>query len=155
MTNLERQLNKLHLQLPNAPLPVGNYKATLKTGNFLYISGQLPIINGVIKHQGILGQDLSVEMGQRAAEVCALNILSQLNKYLDNYCLVQLIKVEGYINTSPLFEQHAQVLNGASDLFEKVLAEKSGHIRTVVGCSSLPFNVPVEISAIAELSAKY
>lgn len=153
MSNLAHQLNKLNLQLPSAPRPVGNYKATLKTGNILYISGQLPIINGDVIYQGTLGKDLSVAEGEKAAEICALNILSQLNIYLKNDTLVQLIKVEGYINAIHAFEHHAKVLDGASDLFKTVLGEKSGHIRTVIGCTSLPLNVPVEISVIAELES--
>lgn len=85
------------------------------------------------------------------AELCALNALSQIEKNTINQPLKQIVKVEGYINAFESFEQHAQVLNGASDLLACVLGESAGHIRTVVGCTSLPLGVPVEISIIAEL----
>ena len=153
-SELEHALNKLGLTLPTAPEPIGNYKACTKAGNLLYISGQLPIFNGEVKYKGALGKDLTVAQGQEAAQLCALNILSQLKKYLDAHRIKQLIKVEGFINATSKFEEHAQVLNGASDLFAHVLAERAGHIRTVVGCSSLPMNVPLEISVIVELEEK-
>jgi enamine deaminase RidA (YjgF/YER057c/UK114 family) len=153
MINITNRLRKLNLELPNAPEPVGNYQATLLSGSLLYISGQLPIIDGKVIYKGQLGKTLTVEEGIKAAELCALNILSQIQQSTINQPLKQVVKVEGYINASESFEQHAQVLNGASDLFAKVLGESAGHIRTVVGCTSLPLGVPVEISIIAELES--
>lgn len=153
MINITNRLRKLNFDLLNAPEPVGNYKATLLSGNLLYISGQLPIIDGKVMYKGQLGKTLTVEEGIKAAELCALNALSQLEKSAVNKSLKQIVKVEGYINASKSFEEHAQVLNGASDLFANVLGESAGHIRTVVGCTSLPLGVPVEISIIAELES--
>lgn len=151
MTDIKNLVSEHGLELPQAPVPVGRYKATVIAGNLLYISGQLPIKNGKIIYRGRLGKELSMEQGKEAAQLCALNILSQIEVQLAHRKLKQIIKVEGYINAIDSFEEHAEVLNGASDLFAKILGDKSGHIRTVVGCTSLPKGVAVEISAIAEM----
>jgi enamine deaminase RidA (YjgF/YER057c/UK114 family) len=150
MNNIKKRLQELGFELPKAPEPVGNYKATLITGNLLYVSGQLPIINGKIIYQGQIAAGLSLDEGIKAAQLCALNILSQIDKSVGFDAVKNIIKVEGYISAATGFEDHANVLNGASDLFAKVLDDKAGHIRTVVGCTSLPLNAPVEISVIVD-----
>tara|TARA_R110001583_G_C5558229_1_gene400954 strand:- start:286 stop:741 length:456 start_codon:yes stop_codon:yes gene_type:complete len=139
------------LVLPQAPMPVGNYVATLNAGNLLFISGQLPIINGELVYTGQLGKELTTQLGKMAAELCALNLLSQIENSLGTRKLKSVVKIEGYINARESFTDHAEVLNGASDLISTILTDKSGHIRTVVGCTSLPMNAAVEISAIVEL----
>ena len=138
------------LSLPEAPKPVGNYKATLISGSLLHVSGQLPFRDGELVHQGQLG-DLTTAQGQDAAELCALNLLSQIESALEGRELKTIVRVDGYINASQSFTEHAAVLNGASDLLAKVLGQKAGHIRTVIGCSSLPGNAAVEVSAVAEI----
>lgn len=150
MDNVITTLHQLGFELPNPPKPVGNYDATVQSGNMLFISGQLPIVNGIVMYQGRLGAELSIDDGEKAAAMCALNILSQIHHHVGFDNLTKIIKVEGYISAITGFEQHANVLNGASDLLANVLGSKAGHIRTVVGCTSLPLNVPVEISVIAE-----
>ncbi|MGB0834418.1 MAG: RidA family protein [Psychrobium sp.] len=150
MSNEIAKLATLNLKLPAPPQPVGNYNAVEQVGDLLFISGQLPIIDGKVMYQGQLGAALSVDEGVDAASLCALNILSQIEHHLGLDRLVKIVKVEGYISAITGFEQHANVLNGASDLLAGVLGEKAGHIRTVVGCTSLPLNVPVEISVIAQ-----
>ena len=144
-------LSHYEMKLPPPPMPVGNYTAAVEAGKLLYISGQLPIDSGALAYAGKLGKDLTIEQGQKASELCALNLLSQLSCYLRDRKIKQVIKVEGYINSSDSFTEHAKVLDGASDLLSKLLRSKAGHIRTVVGCSSLPLNAAVEISLIAEL----
>lgn len=150
MISVIQRLQRLGFELPNAPAPVGNYQAYLLSSKQLFISGQLPIVNGVPRYQGRLGQELSLHEGYQAAQLSALNILSQVNQAIGFDSLKTIIKVEGFINATDDFNQHAKVLDGASDLFSKVLQHKAGHIRSVIGCSSLPLNVAVEISVIAE-----
>jgi len=134
-----------------APTPVGAYEAIIKTGKIFYISGQLPIKNGKLLYKGKLGKDLSIEEGYAAAELCALNLLSQLGSNLQQYKVKQIIKIEGAINCCESFTLHADILNGASNLLSKILLDKSGHTRTVIGCNSLPLNAAIEISAIIEV----
>lgn len=151
MTVLKQALADYGLSLPQAPTPVGAYRATIKSGKYFYISGQLPIKNGKLLYKGQLGKELTIEQGYDAAELCALNILSQLeNKLLQNK-IRQIIKIEGFISCCESFNAHAEVLNGASDLLSKILLEKAGHTRTVMGCNSLPLGAAVEVSAVVEI----
>ena len=150
-SKLEQQISKLGLTLPVAPDPVGSYKATIISNGLVYISGQLPIFNGVIQYKGKIGLDLSIDDGYRASEICALNILSQINKLGNQYVLKGLLRVDGYINCTESFVEHASVLDGASNLFSSVLGCKSDHVRSVLGCSSLPLGAAVEVTAIIEV----
>lgn len=151
MVKLKQALQENGLSLPQAPTPVGAYQATLQTGNIVYVSGQLPFKNGSILYKGQIGKNLTVREGYAAAELSALNLLSQLESHLNTNTLKQIIKIEGLINCDVMFEAHAEVLNGASNLLSTLLAERAGHVRTVMGCSSLPLNAAIELSAIIEL----
>jgi len=148
--NLKQKLLRLGLNLPLAPTPVGAYSATVRSKNLLYISGQLPFKNSELIYKGKIGQNLTIEEGYEAAKLCALNIVSQMENNLQENNFKRIIKIEGFINCSNSFEQHAEVLNGASDLLSKLFLKKAGHVRTVMGCNSLPLNAAVEISALIE-----
>lgn len=139
------------LILPQAPAPVGNYRAVISTEKLLFISGQLPFKDNKLIFKGKLGQELTTEDGIKAAELCALNILSQVCKSPHQQKFKRIIKIEGFINCTESFTDHARVLNGASDLLSNVLSDNEGHVRTVIGCSSLPLGAAIEISAIAEI----
>lgn len=139
------------LILPQAPAPVGNYRAAISTEKLLFISGQLPIKDNKLIFKGKLGKELTTDDGVKAAELCALNILSQISNSPHQNKLKRIIKIEGFINCTESFTDHARVLNGASDLLSNVLSDKEGHVRTAIGCSSLPLGAAIEISAIAEL----
>lgn len=152
MDKLKDMLAQNELYLPQAPAPAGAYLATVIAGKYLYISGQLPVKHGEIVYKGQLGRNLSIEQGYEAAKLCALNILSQINTRLPVEKIRQIIKIEGFINCCESFDAHANVLNGASDLFAKILTNKAGHIRTVSGCNSLPLDAAVEISAVVEIN---
>ena len=151
MNTIEELADNQGLVLPPAPQPVGNYRATQRMGNLLFVSGQLPLDGQEMRYAGQLGRDLDVGQGQKAAALCALNLLSQLAALGPGVTLKSIVKLEGYINACEDFAEHARVLNGASDLLAGVLGEQAGHIRTVVGCTSLPLGAAVELSAIVEL----
>lgn len=147
---IEERLQQANLILPHPPKAVGNYQPWVKVGNLIFLSGQLPLVDGVLRYQGKLGTDLTVEEGYEAAKLCALNALAQLKAALGSLDRVlQLARVDGYINSSPEWIEHAAVLNGASDLFATVLADKAGHARTALGHTGLPLNAAVEIAVIA------
>ncbi len=148
LINIEQKVQNMGLNLPDAPDPVGNYKAILTSENVAYISGQLPLLNGELQYKGKIGINLSIEEGYKAAELCALNTLSHIKK-IKNFNKV--LKIDGYINCSESFTMHAKVLDGASDLFSSVLGSKSGHVRSVLGCNSLPLDSAVEIVVTIEL----
>ncbi len=156
MTNskLEQRLNKLGLVLPVAPDPIGIYEATTILGGLVYISGQLPIANGTLQYKGKIGAELSINDGYKASKLCALNILSQINRLGNNYTFKRLIRIDGYINCKENFIEHSSVLDGASDLFSSIQGNNIGHVRSVLGCSSLPLGAAVELVAIAEVNKR-
>lgn len=149
--DIKKQLKALSKTLPQPPQAVGNYTPFIIVDKIAFISGQLPLKDGRIIYQGKLGKELCIEEGKQAAELCALNILSQIVELEKKYIFKKLIKIDGCINSTPTFMQHANVLDGASDLFKSVLLKKAGHTRSVIGCSSLPLNAAVEIIAMVEV----
>lgn len=154
MTNLcEQNLKRLGIELPVTRSPLANYVAARRLGNQIYISGQVPSENGKDKYNGKLGSDFSVEQGQAAARICAINILAQLRQALDGDLgrVVGVIKLLGFVNAEPDFMDHPKVINGASDLMVEVFGEAGRHARSSVGVYSLPRNVPVEVEAIFEV----
>jgi len=151
MLNIKQALEDNKKVLPQAPIPIGNYQATVGTGKLIFISGQLPLRNGKLIYKGKLGKELTTEEGRTAAELCALNLLSHMKTTLKNHNLKQVVKIESFINASESFIEHAQVLDGASDLLFNILSDKAGHTRTVMGCTSLPLDAAIEIAAIIEL----
>ena len=131
---IDQKLAELGFTIDNPPEPIGNYEAAVISGNMLYISGQLPLADGKLVYQGRVGSELTVSQGYRAAELAAVNVLAQIKKKLGTFeRLMKIVRVDGYISSSTEFIEQPKVLDGASDLFKKVLGEKSGHARTVFG----------------------
>jgi len=153
--NIEKRLDELGLVLPPAPAPAANYVPFVVTGSLVHVSGQIPMEDGKVQHQGKVGADLSLEQGQAAARLCAVNLLAQLKAACDGDLdrVRRCIKLGGFVNASADFEQHPAVINAASDLFGEVFGEAGRHARFAVGASSLPFNVAVEIDGIFEISS--
>jgi enamine deaminase RidA (YjgF/YER057c/UK114 family) len=146
---IEARLRALDLALPEAKAPVGSYVPYLHLSGQLFISGQLPLRDGKMVAEGKVGADLDLAQGQAAARVCALNILSQAKAALgDLDRIVQLLRLNGFVNTAPGFTDQPKVLNAASDLMVQILGNKGLHTRIAVGCASLPLNAAVEIDAI-------
>jgi len=153
MSSIEDKLKEMGLELPKAAAPAANYVPYVISGSQLFIAGQIPFLNGEKMHIGRLGENYSVEEGQKAAKACALNILAQagaaVNKDWDR--LARCVKLGGFVNAVPEFDQHPAVINGASDLMVELLGERGKHARFAVGASNLPFGVAVEIDAVFEI----
>ncbi len=146
---IEARLKALDLALPEAKAAVGNYVPFVHLGGQLHISGQLPMKDGGIAVAGTLGAGVDVPQGQEAAKLCALNILAQAKAALgDLDRIVQLLRLNGFVNSAPGFADHPKVINGASDLMVEILGDKGRHTRIAVGCTSLPLNAAVEIDAV-------
>jgi enamine deaminase RidA (YjgF/YER057c/UK114 family) len=146
---IEARLKALDIVLPEAKAALGNYVPFLHLNGLLFISGQLPVVEGKIAVAGQLGAEVDLDQGQEAARLCALNILAQAKSALgDLDGLVQLLRLNGFVNAAPGFTDHAKVLNGASNLMADILGGKGIHTRVAVGCASLPLNAAVEIDAI-------
>lgn len=150
---IKSRLSARGITLPAAAAPAANYLPFTRTGNLLFISGQLPMENGTIAATGLLGRDLDVEAGVRAAELCAINILAQVNAALecDLERIVRLAKISGFVASMPDFTDQHLVINGASNLLAEILGERGQHARAAVGMACLPLNAAVEIDAIVEI----
>ena len=146
---VEARLKALGLSLPSAPSPVANYVPYLVAGDLLFISGQISKAADGTVVTGTVGADVSVEAGQAAAKLCALNILAQAKAAVGSLDRVkQVVKLTGFVNSAPGFGDHPKVVNGASDLMVEVLGDKGRHTRAAVGVSGLPLNSAVEVDAI-------
>ena len=150
----EENLKKLNLQLPKAPNPVGAYVAYKKTGNLIFISGQVSFGNDGNLIKGKVGSDLTLEQGQDAAKACAINILSQIRAACNNDLnkVKSCIKITGFVNSKDDFIDQPKVINGASELISKVFMENGKHARAAISVNSLPLGAAVEIEAIFEVN---
>ncbi|MTI16390.1 RidA family protein [Rhodobacteraceae bacterium RKSG542] len=153
MTNtIEKNLEELGVVLPQAAAPAANYLPFVKTGNQLFVSGQLPMKDGALAMTGKVGRDLSVEDGAQAARLCAINLLAQAKAATGDLSkVVRLIKIVGFVNSDGDFENQPQVINGASDFLVEVMGDAGRHARSAVSAGALPFNAAVEIEAIFEI----
>ncbi|MEZ5854025.1 MAG: RidA family protein [Hyphomicrobiaceae bacterium] len=149
MANVESKLKELGLVLPDAPAPVANYIPSTLAGNLLFISGQVSRTGDGTLLTGKLGADVDIAAGREAAKACALNILSQARAALGSLDRIErIVKLTGFVNSTPDFGDHPQVVNGASDLLVELLGDKGRHTRSAVGVAALPSNSAVEIEAI-------
>jgi len=146
-------LQKLNIKIPQAPDPVGAYVAYKKTANLLFISGQISIDSNGRITKGKLGKELSIDQGQAAAKLCAINIIAQTkkacNEKLEN--IANCIKLTGYVNSTNEFVDQPKVINAASELISAVFGENGKHTRAAISANSLPLGAAVEIDAIFEL----
>ncbi|MFN3844347.1 MAG: RidA family protein [Paracoccaceae bacterium] len=153
MSKIETRLIELGVTLPDAPAPAANYVPWVISGNTVYISGQISQnADGMIK--GKLGADLTVEQGAEAAKACAVSLLAQLKVATGGNIdrMVRLVKLVGFVNSTPDFTDQPKVINGASDFFVAALGDAGRHARSAVSAASLPFGVAVEIEAIFEIA---
>ena len=148
----EKNLNKLNINLPKAPDPVGAYVASKIVGNLVYISGQLTLSNEGKLIKGKIGKDLNLQQGQESAKLCALNLLAQLKKITGSLDKVKsCIKITGYVNSTDSFIDQPKVINGASDLISQIFGDKGKHARAAVSVNSLPLGASVEVEGIFEV----
>lgn len=148
------RLKEMGISLPQAAAPAANYVPYVIAGNVLHISGQLPLEDGKIAVTGHLGLNVDVAAGQRAAELCAINILAQASAALggDLGRIKRVIKLNGFVASVPEFVEQHLVINGASNLIANVLGDAGKHARAAVGMAALPMNAAVEIDAIVEIA---
>lgn len=146
---IEARLKELGIDLPAASNPVANYVPTVQAGQFLFVSGQIAKAADGTVMTGSVGGDVTVEEGQKAARLCALNILAQAKAALGSLDRIrQVVRLTGFVNSGAGFADHPKVVNGASDLMVEVLGDKGRHTRAAVGASGLPANTAVEVDAV-------
>ena len=150
---IKEKLDTLGITLPTPPKPAGSYIPVVRTGNLVFVSGQIPIKDGKILYSGKVTKDLSIEDAQKGARLCAINGLAQLNSEFGNLEKIsKIVRVSGFVNSPPEFTEQPKVINGASDLLFEIFEEKGQHTRVAVGVSSLPLNSAVEIDLIVEIT---
>jgi enamine deaminase RidA (YjgF/YER057c/UK114 family) len=151
---IEQKLASLGIALHDAPTPVANYVGFVRTGNLLFVSGQVCFDpRGKLIAKGKLGAGVSIEQGQTAARGCGINLLAQVKAALgDLDKVVRVVRLGGFINSAPDFLDGPKVLNGASDLMVAVFGDKGRHARTTVGVASLPADAAVEVEGLFEVS---
>ena len=150
---IEAQLKSKGIELPNASAPAANYVPFVKVGNLVYVSGQVAQWNGERKFIGRLGAGFGVPEGQQAARLCALNLVAHAavaaGGDLDR---LRVVRLTGYVNSTPDFTSQPQVLNGASDVMVEIFGDAGRHARSAVGVASLPGGVAVEVEGIFEIT---
>ncbi len=151
--NTEKTLAKLGIALPQAAAPAANYVPFVISGNLLFVSGQLPMENGKIAISGTLGDSVSLEDGQKAARLCAINIIAQAKAALGDLDRVRrVVRLGGFVASANGFTDQPRVVNGASDLMVAVFGDAGRHARAAVGVNVLPLGAAVEIDAIIEFA---
>ena len=149
---IEEKLKSLDIELPNPPTPAGSYVPVIRTGNLLFISGQIPMEDNKVIYTGKVSDD-NLETAQKSARMCAINIIAQIKRELGDLDKVsRIVRLSGFVNSVPEFSQQPKVINPASDLFFEIFGEKGKHSRIAVGVTSLPLNSMTEIDAIVEFS---
>jgi enamine deaminase RidA (YjgF/YER057c/UK114 family) len=141
------------IELPPMAAPAANYVPSVRTGNLLFVSGQVSI-SPAGRFVGKVGQTLTIEEGQQAARICAINILANLKASLGSLEKVaRIVKLVGFVNCPPEFEDPHKVVNGCSDLLTEVLGARGKHARSAVGMATLPLGAAVEVEVIVEVAA--
>lgn len=150
---IEAKLKELDITIPEVGAPAGAYTGFVKSCSLVFVSGQVSKKEDGSLLTGKLGADLDVSEGQKAAGSCALQLIAQLKAACDGDLsrLVRVVKLNGFVNATPDFQHHPQVINGASELMMVIFGEAGVHARAAVGTNSLPFNVAVEIEAVFEI----
>ena len=150
---VESRLKELSIELPTASTPGANYVPFVRSGSLVFLTGQLSQWNGERKYVGKLGREFGVEDGQKAARLCALNLIAHLKTAVDGDLdrVRRWVRVAAFVNSTPDFTAQSQVANGASDLFVQVFSDAGRHARMAVGVSALPYDVAVEVEAVVEV----
>jgi len=152
-TRIDDHLKALGIELPNPSSPGANYVPFVRTGNLVFLTGQLSQWNGERRFIGKLGRELGIEEGQQAARLCALNLIAHLRAALEGDLdrVTRCVRIAGFVNSVPDFVSQSQIINGASDVFVQVFGDVGRHTRMAVGVSALPYDVAVEVEGVFEV----
>ncbi len=149
---IEEKIKKMGIEIPEAPKPVASYIPFRRVGNLIYISGQDCRVNGKLKYEGKVGEDVTEQEAYEAARITAINLLAILKSAIgDLDKVVKIVNLHGYVNSADGFVRQPMVINGASDFLLEVFSEKGKHSRCALSANELPFNTPVEIEMIVEV----
>jgi len=147
------RLAELGIELPEPAAPLANYIPFVVTGNLIFVSGQITVWNGELRHIGRLGENIDIDEGYHAARLCGLNLIAQAKAAAqgDLDKIKRVVKLGGFVNSTPNFTDQPKVINGTSDLMAEVFGEGGKHARFAVGAPTLPLGVAVEVDGVFEL----
>jgi enamine deaminase RidA (YjgF/YER057c/UK114 family) len=153
LDSVDARLSALAIELPRVPIPVANFVPFRRSGNLVFLAGQVCEWNGVVRYVGRVGVDYNLADGQKAARVCALNLIAALKAACGGTldAVTACIRLGGFVNCSPQFDEIPQVINGASDLMHELFGANGTHARTAVGVANLPRGAAVEVDGIFAL----
>lgn len=152
MADVAAALERLGLRLPAVAPPVAAYRPAVRSGDHVYVSGQLPMVEGELAATGKVGAEIDVDRAYELARICALNGIAAVASIADPDQIVRVVKVGGFVASAPGFTDQPKVVNGASELLGEVFGEAGRHARSAVGVAELPLGAPVEIELIVELA---
>jgi len=153
MTEVFTRLEELGLKLPDVVPPVAAYVPAVRSGSHVYVSGQLPIVDGRLMETGKVGADVSAERAKELAARCALNAMAAIHGLVGLDKVARVVKLTGFVASAPGFTGQPGVINGASELFGAVFGDAGKHARSAVGVSELPLGAPVEVEVIVEIAS--
>jgi enamine deaminase RidA (YjgF/YER057c/UK114 family) len=151
---IQEKLASIGISLSNPPRPIGSYVPVIQSGNLLFVSGQIPLVRGILpeKYNGKIPSKVSMTDAVEGARQCTINGLEQINKFLGNLeRITKFVRITGYVNCDTSFKDHPKVINGASDFLLEIFGEKGKHTRVAVGASSLPLDSVVEVDIVCEV----
>jgi enamine deaminase RidA (YjgF/YER057c/UK114 family) len=152
MSTPEQRLAELGLEIPDVVAPLASYVPAVRSGSYVYTSGQLPMVQGQLAVTGKVGAEVDLASAQHCAQICALNALAALRSLTgDLSAVTRIVKVVGYVASDPAFTSQPAVVNGASDLLGEVFGDAGVHARSAVGVAVLPLDAPVELELVAEV----
>lgn len=151
---IDARLAERGIELPEAPAPAANYVPFVVTGGLVFVAGQVTVWNGELRYVGRLGEDFDVDEGYQAARLCGLNLIAQAKAAAggDLDRIARVVKLGGFVNSTPEFTEQPKVLNGASDLMAEVFGDAGRHARFAVGAPTLPLGVAVEVDGVFEIA---
>ena len=151
--NLNERLKQLGVSIPIAAKPVAAYVPAVKTGNLIFVAGQLPLVDGKVPKTGKVPEEVSIEEAKELTKICALNCLAAINLISNIENIKKIVRVGGFVNGAEGFIQVPAVINGASEFLIELFGDEIGkHARIAVGVAELPLNAPVEIDMVVEVN---
>lgn len=152
MPTPEQRVVELGLQIPDVVTPLASYVPAVRSGSYVYTSGQVPMVKGEMPVTGKVGAEVDLDTAKDCAAICALNALAAVRALTgDLSAVTRVVKVVGYVASDPSFTGQPAVVNGASDLLGQIFGDAGVHARSAVGVAALPLDAPVELELIVEV----
>jgi enamine deaminase RidA (YjgF/YER057c/UK114 family) len=152
MTSVLDRLSELGIELPSVTAPLASYVPAIRSGSYVFTSGQLPMVSGQLQATGKVGDEVTADEATGYARICALNALAAVHALVGLENVVRVVKVVGFVASTPDFTGQPGVINGASNFLGEVFGEAGAHARSAVGVAVLPLDAPVEVELIVEVT---